>query len=88
MTVVHDPVAQKFSVSVDGRESFLSYSLTDKTAELYSTFVDPVDRGKGIAEKLTVAALEFARVGGLRVVPSCSYVERYIQRHKEYAELL
>ena len=38
--------------------------------------------------QLARAALELARVEGLKVIAMCSFVEAYISRHSEYSELL
>jgi uncharacterized protein len=32
--------------------------------------------------------LDAARAGGLAVLPFCPFVRRYIQRHREYADLV
>ena len=41
-----------------------------------------------VAEELVLAALEDIRSKGLRVVPQCSFVEVYIRRHPEWADLV
>ncbi len=56
--------------------------------EVYSTFVPPGDRGKGVAARLVEAALGHARSEGLRIIPSCWYVARWIEQHPEHADLL
>jgi predicted GNAT family acetyltransferase len=43
--------------------------------------------GRGIAGRLVRAALEHARAAGLKVVPRCSYVADYLDKHPEYADL-
>ena len=52
------------------------------------TLVPPELRGRGIAEKLTRMALGDARMKRLKVVPACSYVAKFIQRHAEYRDLV
>ena len=44
--------------------------------------------GQGIGKELELAALEDIRSKGLRVVPQCSFVEVYIRRHPEWADLV
>ena len=44
--------------------------------------------GRGIASRLARAALEYARAHELKVVPLCSFVAGYIQKHPEYKDLL
>ena len=41
-----------------------------------------------IGKELVLAALEDIRSKGLRVVPQCSFVEVYIRRHPEWADLV
>ncbi|MCY1375880.1 GCN5-related N-acetyl-transferase [compost metagenome] len=43
-------------------------------------------RGRGIAAKLTETALEYAEDHGYTVIPSCSYVERYIERRQRQVQ--
>jgi predicted GNAT family acetyltransferase len=50
--------------------------------------VPPELRGRGIAEQLVRAALADARTAGNKVVPACSYVAKFIERHHEYQDLL
>ena len=52
------------------------------------TFVDPSQRGKGLAEKLVLAVIEKASKEDLKVKPSCSYVAKYFDTHSELSELL
>jgi uncharacterized protein len=73
---------------VDGHLSVADYQKRDDTMVFTHTFVPPELRGRGIAEKLVRAALEHAREEKLRVVPACSYVAVFIERHKEFQPLL
>lgn len=86
--VHHNSAEHRFEASVDGKLCVADYELRDGEIVFTHTYV-PVDlRGRGIAEKLVRAALEFARDQQLRVLPACSYVALFIQRHREYAELV
>jgi hypothetical protein len=46
-----------------------------------------VRRGRGLAAVLTDAAFAFARAGGLKVRPTCSYTGEYLARHPELRSL-
>ena len=48
----------------------------------------PALRGHGVGEKLVRQALEWAREEGLRVIPSCWFVDTVVRRHPEYETLL
>lgn len=88
ITVTHNPAARRHEAVVDGHLSICEYELADGEMIFTRTVVPPELRGRGIAEKLVRVALAEARAAGRRVVPQCSYVARFIERHKEYADLL
>ena len=52
------------------------------------TEVDPSAEGSGIGGRLVRAALDDARSRGERVVPQCSFVRGWIERHADYADLV
>jgi len=88
MQVIHDIEKQKFYMVVDGLESHLEYSSLSSVLNLNHTYVPNELRGKGIAGKIVKAALTYAEENNLKIIPSCSYVADYIQRHKEYEFLI
>lgn len=86
LTIEHDQEACRFAINCDGVEAYLSYmNLGQNTLDIYRTFVPTALRGKGLASRLTQAALDYAHDAGFQVIPSCSYVERYMQRQARYA---
>lgn len=81
--IQHDPRARQFFVVEDGYKCYLSYmDLGKQTLDYYRTFVPPALRGRGLAARITEYALNYARQSGYTVIPSCSYVERYMQRQQ------
>lgn len=87
--IKHDQGKGKFFSIVDGKEARLEYEKIDeKTIEFPYTYVPPSLRGKGIGAKLVEYGLNYARMNNLFVIPSCSYVENYIHRNKQYKDLL
>lgn len=88
MQISHDPSAGRFSTQVDGHEAELVYRRQDGRLVIDHTGVPEAIGGRGVAGRLVVAALDYARAEGLRVVPLCSYSADYIQRHPEYADLV
>ena len=44
--------------------------------------------GQGIASQLTVAVLEDLKRQGLKVVPLCRFMARYILRHPEWKQMV
>jgi predicted GNAT family acetyltransferase len=87
--IVHEPARGRFVVLVDGRESQLVYlKLDDAVVDFRSTFVHPALRGRGIGDKLIRHALDWARAEGLKVVPTCWFVDTVVRRHPEYASII
>ncbi len=88
VTVRHNMAASRYELLVDGHLSICEYVLEGKRMIFTHTLVPPELRGRGIAEKLVRAALADARAQGRTVVPACSYVAKFIERHEEYRDLL
>jgi len=88
MEILHDIQKQKFYVVVDGLESHLEYVKMENVLNLIHTYVPNALRGKGIAGEVVKAALTYAEENELKIIPSCSYVDMYFQRHPEYEDLL
>ena len=80
--IMHDPERQQFYIIVNGARAYLAYmDLGKQTMDIYRTFVPDSLRGQGVAARLTEHALQYARIRGYEVIPSCSYVERYLERN-------
>jgi len=87
MTPVHDPEQQRFTLATTPT-SVLDYSLSAGSVVFTHTGVPPAYQGQGLAARLVEAGLQWAREQGLKVVPACSYVHVYIQRHPEWQNLV
>ena len=85
--VVHEPDKNRFAVHAEGGTAVLEYQLFEDKVVCTHTGVPSALEGKGIGSRLVKAGLDWARGEGLRVVPVCTFVAAYIQRHPEYADL-
>ena len=89
MEIKHDITNQRFYTMVEGREAYLQYLIVDKNVlNYYKTYVPNELRGKGIAGKIVEAALNYARENNLKIIPSCSYVDIFIERNKNFEDLV
>jgi len=86
--ITHNAAASRFETIVDGHLCVADYQLDDGVMTMTHTLVPPALEGRGIAAALVAAALAHARTAGLRVRPACSYVARYMQRHRDTLDLL
>jgi predicted GNAT family acetyltransferase len=74
---------------VDGeRAGEIRFTLDDGTVTMLHTEVEPRFEGAGVGSELVRRALDDVRARGERVVPLCPFVSAYIERHREYADLV
>jgi predicted GNAT family acetyltransferase len=88
ITVQHNATAGRFEARVGAQLAVADYVLEEGRIVFTHTYVPTGLRGHGVAEKLVRAGLEFAKTENRRVVPQCSYVAIFIERHKEFQPLL
>jgi predicted GNAT family acetyltransferase len=87
--VEHEAERQRFVVRFAEGEGELVYRRTAAGAlDLVHTGVEPRLRRRGIGESLIRAALTFARTHGLRVIPTCPFVARWLDKHPEERDLI
>ncbi len=66
----------------------LGYTLSNDRMALVSTEVQAGFEGQGVGSRLVRAVLDDARARGLRVIPKCSFVVRWLERHPEQHDVL
>ena len=71
-----------------GKYAYVEYHVSAGALYIDSTFVPGEHRGRGLAETLAKAAIEYARQNNLKIVPVCSYIKRYLEAHPEYKNLI
>ena len=87
--IIRDNKAQhRFEMSVGGDTAVAYYNLSPGVITFTHTEVPSALRGQGIASRLMRNVLETARAEGLKVVPRCSFVAAYLNRHPEFNDLL
>ena len=89
IAVADNPERQRYEVRVDGELAGFSHyqPKPDQIAFIHTEIADRFE-GQGLASRLIAFALEDARRRGLAVLPFCPFVNDYIQRHREYADLV
>jgi len=88
-TAVRDnPALSRFELDVNGVTAVANYQLNGQVMTFARTEVPPQARHGGIASQLIAGALQAARARGLKVVPRCSFVKAYVDKHPEVQDLL
>jgi uncharacterized protein len=89
IVVVDAPERKRFEVSVDGEPAgFLVYRVRKGLLALIHTEVEERFGGRGLGGRLARFALDQARAQGLAVLPFCPFVNEWMKRHPEYADLV
>jgi NAD+ kinase len=80
---------QRYEVVLGGEVAgVLHYRRHGDEIELMHTEIDQAFEGRGLASRLAAGALDDARNRGTPVVVTCPFVNSYLERHPEYADLL
>ncbi|WP_148572597.1 GNAT family N-acetyltransferase [Nocardioides caldifontis] len=86
--VADAPERKRYEAVRDGEVlGFAAYQRTDELVVFTHTEVDPALEGQGVGGLLVRGALDHVRSQGLRVLPICPFVQAWMQRHPDYAEL-
>jgi uncharacterized protein len=83
-----DPALSRFELDANSVTGIANYKLAGGVMTFTHTEVPPQARGGGIASQLMEGALEAVRARGLKIVPRCSFVRAYLEKHPEFNDLL
>lgn len=87
MPVTDHRAEHRFELAMDGEIAFAAYQRSGDTIVFTHTIVPPQLEGHGIGSRLIAGALAQVREEGLKVVPQCTFVAAYLQRHPDSAEI-
>lgn len=80
---------RRYEIHVDGTlAGLIKGREDDSNVNLVHTEVFDEFEGQGLAAELVAGALDDIRARGKKVIATCPYVKRYIEKHAEYADLL
>lgn len=83
--IIHE--RNRFYKKVDGLDCELEYNIYNgDTIDFFHTYVPEPLRGKGIALEIIQEGLDYAVKKNYRIIPSCSAVRKFIDRHPEYRD--
>ena len=89
MDVQHDPKRHRFVLEVTGGTAELVYrSVDEHTVNVVHTEVPDAAAGQGIAGTMARAVFAWARQNGMRLVVTCPFVTKWLERHPEEQDLV
>lgn len=84
MEIERNTPAGRWQVELEGELAWIDFVESPTLLRLTHTEVPVTFRGKGIGEKLVLAALHYAKDHNLGVSPECAYVEAVLRKHPEF----
>ncbi|WP_344320246.1 GNAT family N-acetyltransferase [Streptomyces macrosporus] len=89
VTISDSPARGRFEARIGTTLiGFADYLRTDGLVTYPRVVVSRPFLGRGVGDRLARTALEDARRRGLRVRPACAFMEKWIDLHPEYRELV
>jgi uncharacterized protein len=86
MDIVNNEAARRFETTIDGHAAELTYRRHGDRLVLVHTEVPDDLEGMGVGGALVTAAVDFAAVHGLTVVPMCPFARSWLERHPDVAK--
>ncbi|MDO6415534.1 GNAT family N-acetyltransferase [Sphingomonas sp. BIUV-7] len=86
--VIDHPDRSRFEILVDGHIAFAAYRLDGDVMALTHTIVPNALAGHGVGTRLIAGMLKQVRARHLKIIPECSFVVAYLQKHPEEADLV
>ncbi|HEY8614473.1 MAG TPA: GNAT family N-acetyltransferase [Roseomonas sp.] len=87
--VTDNRAQDRFEMDAGGSQpAIIAYEREGDRIVLTHTTVPEELSGQGVGSRLVSGALAMIRAEGLRIVPRCSFVAAYIDRHREEQDLL
>jgi predicted GNAT family acetyltransferase len=90
LTVVDDAELHRFELRADGQlAAFVVYRFEPPATYAFThTETRSGYAGQGLASALVTEVLNRMRTGGQSVLPYCPFVNSYLRKHPEYADLV
>lgn len=87
--VADAPENSRYEARIDGElAGFADYVLREGRIVFTHTEVDDAFAGRGVGSALARGALDDVRRGDRAVVPMCSFIKGWIDKHPDYADLV
>ena len=89
MEIRHESERGRFVADLEEGRALLDYARVDeRTWDLRRTWVPESQRGRGVARSRVRHVPDRAAGQGVKVSPSCWFVETFLEAHPDYRELV
>lgn len=84
MEVINNSEKNRFEIHFDNKIAFMDYTIRLKKLIVSHTEVPVEFSGQGFGKMLVKYAIDFAEKNNLLIIPTCSFIEKYLDKHPEY----
>lgn len=85
---INEEEQNKFILKGEGWEAYIKYFKRGNILYLVKTVVPNDQRNKGVGSCLIENSLNFAKSNNLKIIPTCPFVSRFLQRNDIYFSLI
>lgn len=87
--VTHNADKDRYEIHVDGILAGFTQAFEGGDVVTFPhTVVFDQFEGQGLASQLVTGALDDIRVRGKKIIATCPYVARFVEKHPDYQDLL
>jgi len=84
--VINNKARHRFEIRIDDNLATVPYNVKGEMIGLFHTEVPEESRGKGLASRLALYALNYAKDHHLKILPYCPFIAKYIHDHTEWKQ--
>ena len=88
ITVRHDEAHHRYQALIGEEVAGTAHYRVREEKDFWHTEVKPEYEGKGVGTALAKAVFEDLRARGEKAVIECPFLQSYLKRHPEYADLV
>lgn len=88
MNITDNKEKKRFETEIEGHQAFVEYSVKPGILVLEHTEVDKALGGKGVGSEMIETVLLEIELRGLKVIPECPFIEKYIEKHPEWKSIV
>lgn len=88
MRVVDNKEENRFETEIEGQMAVIEYSVQPGILSLNHTEIPEALSGQGVASEMIEKVLLEIELRGLKVIPVCPFIRKYIDKHPEWKSIL
>jgi hypothetical protein len=78
-----------FELQIGNHTAYIEFEKTEASIlDLLHTQVPETLTGQGVGSKVVEGALNYCKENGLKVIPTCSFVKKYIKNNPQWSDLI